>query len=79
MIKHVFFDFNGTIIDDVDLCLNLLNEILRNQGKPVLDLDTYKHVFKFPIKDYYRDGIFREYSNFYIDKNTLIIYHKLKR
>jgi len=56
MIKHVFFDFNGTIIDDVDLCLNLLNEILRNQGKPVLDLDTYKHVFKFPIKDYYRDA-----------------------
>ena len=27
MIKYVFFDFNGTILNDVDLCLNLLNQI----------------------------------------------------
>lgn len=56
MIKYVFFDFNGTIINDVILCLDLLNEILRKQGNKELDIDTYKNVFKFPIKQYYIDA-----------------------
>ena len=56
MIKHVFFDFNGTIIDDVDLCLELLNDILRKQNKPEVDKNKYKEVFKFPIKQYYIDA-----------------------
>jgi phosphoglycolate phosphatase len=53
MIKHVFFDFNGTIIDDLDLCLELLNDILKKHNKPTLNLEQYKEIFTFPIKDYY--------------------------
>ena len=53
MIKYVFFDFNGTILDDVDLCLNLLNKILIKQGSKPLSLEEYKHVFTFPVKKYY--------------------------
>ena len=56
MIKHIFFDFNGTIINDVKLCLDLLNEILRKQGKRELTLEEYREVFKFPIKQYYIDA-----------------------
>lgn len=52
-IKNVFFDFNGTIIDDVDLCLELLNKILMGQNKPLVDIDRYKDIFTFPIKKYY--------------------------
>ena len=33
MEKHIFFDFNGTIINDIDLCLDLLNQILTKQNK----------------------------------------------
>lgn len=51
--KHVFFDFNGTIINDVSLCLDLLNEALKRQNKEELDLNEYKNVFGFPIIDYY--------------------------
>ena len=40
MIKHVFFDFNGTIINDLDLCFNLLNEFLEEQGKDFWDILT---------------------------------------
>ena len=29
-IKYIFFDFNGTLIDDVKLCLDLLNEMLED-------------------------------------------------
>ena len=54
--KYIFFDFNGTLLDDVNLCLDLLNEKLINQNKQTLTLDEYKHVFKFPIKQYYKDA-----------------------
>ena len=53
-IKYIFIDFNGTLIDDVDLCLSLLNELLDTQGKPNVNMDRYKHIFTFPIIEYYR-------------------------
>ena len=55
-MKYIFFDFNGTIINDLDLCLDLLNEILNKQGAKELSIDEYKNVFKFPIKQYYIDA-----------------------
>ena len=42
MEKHIFFDFNGTIINDVDLCLDLLNQILNKQNKKTLSMEEYK-------------------------------------
>ena len=56
MIKYIFLDFNGTIINDVDLCLNLLNEILVKQGSKCLSTKEYKNVFCFPIRKYYIDA-----------------------
>ncbi len=53
MEKHIFFDFNGTIINDVELCLTLLNEILTKQGKKNLTVEEYKKIFTFPVKKYY--------------------------
>lgn len=53
MNKYIFLDFNGTIIDDVDLCLNLLNKILTHQHKKNLSKEEYKSVFTFPVKKYY--------------------------
>lgn len=52
-MKYVFFDFNGTILDDVDLCLNLLNDILLKQGKKTINKEDYRNIFCFPIKKYY--------------------------
>ena len=53
MIKHVFFDFNGTLLDDVNLCLDLLNYLLKGQNKETKDIETYKNIFTFPIINYY--------------------------
>ena len=39
MIRYIFFDFNGTILDDVALCLKLLNQMLRRQHKKELTLE----------------------------------------
>ena len=71
MTKYVFFDFNGTIINDVDLCLDLLNEILRKQGNREIDINTYKNVFKFPIKQYYID------AGVDLEKDEMLFYYAI--
>ncbi|MGM9971519.1 MAG: HAD family hydrolase [Anaeroplasmataceae bacterium] len=53
MKKYLIFDFNGTLIDDVDLCIALLNEFLLMQNKPTIEEKKYKEIFGFPIKNYY--------------------------
>lgn len=53
MKKTIFFDFNGTIIDDLNLCLDILNVMLKNNGQKPIDIDMYKEIFTFPIIDYY--------------------------
>ena len=53
MIKHIFLDFNGTLLDDVDLCLELLNWMLKDQNKELVDINKYKNIFTFPVSDYY--------------------------
>lgn len=52
---HVIWDFNGTILDDVDLCIDCVNRMLRDRDLPVIpDRDYYKSIMSFPIEDYYR-------------------------
>jgi len=53
MEKYIFFDFNGTIIDDVVLCYDLLNKMLNLKGKQMISIERYKEIFKFPIIEYY--------------------------
>lgn len=49
----VIWDWNGTLLNDLDLCLSSINVLLRKRELPKLDRDTYKEVFSFPVKDYY--------------------------
>ena len=52
--SHILWDFNGTILDDVDACIRSINELLVKYGNdPIPDLETYRNVFGFPVKDYY--------------------------
>jgi len=50
----IFWDFNGTILDDLILSFDLLNQALKEEGFPPVTLETYKEIFTFPIKDYYK-------------------------
>ncbi len=65
MIKYVFWDFNGTILDDLDLSIKLLNEILKNENKQAVSKEKYLEIFDFPLKKYYQEaGIFYDEENF---------------
>lgn len=51
----VLWDWNGTLLDDVDLCVEALNRLLALHGYPQrYDHAAYKAIFGFPIEDYYR-------------------------
>ena len=53
--SHVIWDWNGTLIDDVWLCLDILNKILCLHNKPTVTRNQYISLFKHPVKSYYED------------------------
>lgn len=55
----IVFDFNGTILDDRDLCIRILNEMLEMQGHEPVSVDRYVRIFTFPIINYYKAAGFK--------------------
>lgn len=50
----ILWDWNGTLLNDVQLGLDSLNRNLARFGYPQqYDLQTYRQIFGFPIQDYY--------------------------
>ena len=50
----IIWDWNGTILDDAEVCKTIANIMLEERGIPTLpDMDAYRAVFGFPIKAYY--------------------------
>lgn len=53
--SHVFWDWNGTLLDDAAWCLQVLNAMLaKRELPPVPDIESYREVFGFPTVDYYK-------------------------
>jgi phosphoglycolate phosphatase len=51
--RHMIWDYNGTLLNDVELCVQVINEMLEKRNLPQLTLQTYRELFDFPVKDYY--------------------------
>src|ERR1039457_934325 len=75
-IKHVIWDWNGTLLDDADACVEALNRMLDKRRLPTVDVRQYRDAFTFPVQDYYRtlgfdftkddwDAVAREYHKYY--------------
>ncbi|MGA7720767.1 MAG: HAD hydrolase-like protein [Ignavibacteriaceae bacterium] len=62
--KHIIWDWNGTLFNDVELSVNIINNILKDMKLKELSIIDYKNIFTFPIRDYYKKaGInFENYS-----------------
>ncbi len=50
----IIWDFNGTLIDDLDLVVTTVNTQMAKRHLPALDTEAYREVFGFPVEDYYR-------------------------
>lgn len=52
-IKNIIWDWNGTLLNDVEMCIDCMNQLLIPRDLPKLELNRYREVFTFPVQDYY--------------------------
>jgi len=57
-IQAIIWDWNGTLLDDVDICIDTINYSLIRRDLPPLNKDTYREIFTFPVIDYYEKAGF---------------------
>ena len=50
----VIWDFNGTIMDDVELAAASVSELLTKRNLPTISVTYHRRIFGFPVADYYR-------------------------
>ena len=53
-VRHIIWDWNGTLFDDAWLCLEIINGLLAERGLPLIDARLYQNEFVFPVEAYYR-------------------------
>lgn len=51
--KNIIWDYNGTMLDDVHICIDSINQMLVERNINTIDEHNYKTLFDFPVKNYY--------------------------
>ena len=51
--KHIIWDWNGTLLDDGWLFVDVMNTILKRREMNTITLEKYREIFGFPVKNYY--------------------------
>ena len=65
MYKAVVWDWNGTILNDVEYNLCIVNTLMQDRGMKPITLEVYRSAFKMPIRNFYTDiGFDLEKENF---------------
>lgn len=50
----LIWDWNGTLLDDLQLCLEIINNLLAARNLPPVSQKRYLEIFGFPVQDYYQ-------------------------
>ena len=50
----VFWDWNGTLIDDVDYNIDCINQLIGKMGRKAIDKREYLDAFGFPVVNFYK-------------------------
>ncbi len=71
--RHLIWDWNGTLLDDLDLCVDVINGVLARRGHAPIDRARYHDIFDFPVRLFYErlglplhDGEFEKLSHEFI-------------
>jgi phosphoglycolate phosphatase len=51
--RHIVWDWNGTLLDDVQASVSTINRLLADRGLPPTDVPRYRTEFGFPVRAYY--------------------------
>jgi phosphoglycolate phosphatase len=50
---HIIWDWNGTLLNDVDHAISVMNTLLKEHELPELNRGLYRKIFDFPVIKYY--------------------------
>jgi phosphoglycolate phosphatase len=53
-VRILLWDWNGTLLDDVDICVEAMNSILAERHMKGITREYYRQIFTFPVKKYYQ-------------------------
>lgn len=51
--ENIIWDWNGTLIDDVDMAVACINKLLPIYNAPAISIQKYREIFDFPVRKYY--------------------------
>ena len=90
--KYIIWDWNGTLLDDVQISIDAMNEMLEQRGySKRIDYSLYREIFCFPIIEYYKkigfdfsrhpfDGLAQQFiSNYSPKQSNAVLYDDAKK
>jgi phosphoglycolate phosphatase len=52
--RHILWDWNGTLVNDMDLCVFVTNTLIKRRNNTLISKETYQREFTFPVIDFYK-------------------------
>lgn len=52
--SYIFWDWNGTLLDDTSACVGALNVMLAKRGFETISYEYFRENFSFPARNFYR-------------------------
>lgn len=53
-LNAIIWDWNGTLLNDLDFCISIINKVLAERALTPITKNSYKAVFSFPVIEYYK-------------------------
>jgi phosphoglycolate phosphatase len=78
-VDTIIWDWNGTLLNDVDMCIESINFLLQERNLKPLSRKQYRDIFTFPVRNYYEiagfdfereswDQVAHEFMDLYFSK-----------
>jgi len=74
LLDAIIWDWNGTIMDDVEISVDAINTVLRRRNMKTIVVHEYREIFRFPVSEYYKDlGFTFEHESFEVVGKEFIV------
>jgi phosphoglycolate phosphatase len=57
MYQNLIFDWSGTLVDDMGPTIEATNAVFSVYGKPALDRDEFRRLFRLPYSEFYEEHL----------------------
>ena len=77
--KHIIFDWNGTLVNDAGVFVDVLNAMLVPRKLSTINIKQYRNLFCFPIKKFYSElGVDVSKKGFHLLEKQFVKEYRLR-